>query len=168
MRTLLAVPLLLVAVACQPGAAPLSDQDVAAIRSLDESYAQAVLAMDADAVAALYAEDAIEMPPNEPATVGKEAIRERYAGAFQLGMASSEFTITSADIDGMDGLAYDRGTWTWTGTPPGMTEPVTETGKQVVIARRQEDGSWLWTAVIWNSDLPLPQPESAPDEPRVE
>ncbi len=126
-------------VACQPGAAPLSDQDVTAIRSLGESYAQAVLAMDADAAAALYADDAIEMPSNEPATVGREAIRERYTGAFQLGMASSEFTLTSADIDGMDGLAYDRGTWTW-----------------------------LWTVAIWNSELPLPQPESAADEAQVE
>lgn len=168
MRKLLALLLLSAAAACQPGAAPLSEEDVTAIRSLGETYAQAVLAMDADAVAVLYADDAIEMPPNEPARVGREAIRERYAGAFQLGMASSEFTITSVDIDGMDGLAYDRGTWTWTGTPPGMTEPVTETGKHVSVVRRQEDGSWLWTAVIWNSDLPLPQAESAADELRVD
>jgi ketosteroid isomerase-like protein len=104
-------------------------------------------------------QDAVEMPPNEPATVGRAAIRHRYASWFEVGAETSEFTLTSVDIDGMDGLAYDRGTWTWTGIPPGMTELITDTGKYLGIARRQEDGTWLWTAVIWNSDLPLPQPE---------
>jgi ketosteroid isomerase-like protein len=74
-------------------------------------------------------------------------------------MESSEFTVTSAAIDGMNGLAFDRGTWSWTGTPPGMSEPITETGKYLTIARRQEDGRWLWTADIWNSDTPIPEPE---------
>ena len=156
----IALPLmLLVAVACQPGAVPLTDEDVAAISSLATSYAQANLAKDADAVATLYADDAIEMPPNMPATVGTDAIRERYASAFELGMESSEFTMTSAEIDGLNGLAFDRGTWVWIGIFPGMTEPITDTGKYLGIARQQEDGSWLWTATIWNSDIPLPQPE---------
>ena len=146
-------------VACQPAAAPLSDVDIAAIRDLGTAYAEANLAKDADAVAALYAEDAIEMPPNEPATVGRAAIRDRYAAGLELGGEAREFTLTSVEIDGMGGLAYERGTWTWTGVPPGMTEPITDTGKYIAIARRQEDGAWLWTAVTWNSDLPLPQPE---------
>jgi hypothetical protein len=40
-----------------------------------------------------------------------------------------------------------------------MSEPMTDSGKYMAIARRQEDGAWLWTAVIWNSDLPLPEAE---------
>lgn len=134
-------------------------EDVAAIRSLGTSEAQANLAKDADAVAALFADDAIDMPPNMPATVGKEAIRASYASEFELGGETTELTITSVEIDGMDGLAFDRGTYSWTGIPPGMTEPITDTGKYFGIARQQEDGSWLWTATIWNSDIPLPQPE---------
>jgi uncharacterized protein (TIGR02246 family) len=145
--------------ACQPSAGPLSEEDVASIRSLGAAYAAANLAKDADAVAAVYAEDAIEMPPNEPATMGRSAIRDRYAQGLELGGETLEFTVSSVEIDGSEGLAFDRGTWTWTGTPPGMTEPITESGKHISIARRQEDGSWLWTAVIWNSDTPLPQSE---------
>jgi uncharacterized protein (TIGR02246 family) len=154
--------IVLVGAACQqpgPGAVPLTDQDMAAIRSLGEAYAEANLAGDADAVAAIYAVDAVEMPPNEPATVGRDAIRARYASGMEAGGQAIEFTVTSAEIDGMNGLAYDRGTWAWTGIPPGMTEPITGSGKHLIIARRQEDGSWLWTVVIWNSDTPLPQPE---------
>ncbi len=159
MRPMLLSLAVLVAAACQAGPAPLTDADIAAVQSLGDAYAQANLANDADAVAALYAVDAIEMPPQMPATVGRDAIRAKYASGFEAGMESTDFTVTSVEIDGMDGLAYDRGTWSWTGVPPGMTEPTTDVGKYLVIARRQEDGSWVWTAGIWNSDLPLRQPE---------
>jgi uncharacterized protein (TIGR02246 family) len=159
MRRMILPWMLLIAVGCQPGATTLTDEDIAAIRSLGTSYAEANLAKDADAVAAVYATDAIEMPPNRPAIVGVEAIRASYQSAFESGMESTEFTVTSVAIDGMNGLAFDRGTWSWTGTPPGMSEPVTETGKYLTIARRQEDGSWLWTADIWNSDTPIPEPQ---------
>jgi hypothetical protein len=45
-----------------------------------------------------------------------------------------------------------------------MTAPVSETGKHIVIARRQADGSWLWTDVIYNSDAPIPEAEAVPGE----
>lgn len=147
------VPAMLLVTACQPAAGPLSDADVTALRALGQSYAQAVLAGDADAVASLYAEDAVEMPPSVPSRVGKDAIRAGYQG----GVPATAFTMTAVEIAGRADLAYDRGTWSWTGVMPGMAEPATEAGKYLAIARRQADGSWLWTAVIWNSDAPPPQ-----------
>ena len=150
--------------ACQPADAPLSDEDVASIRDLATSYAQAYVAMDLDAVAAVFADDAIEMPPDVPAHAGMSAIRDFYGEAFGAATGAAtdigEFTITSVEIDGIAGLAYDRSTWSWTGVMPGMTDAVTLTGKYVAIVRRQEDGAWLWTAVIWNGDQPMPQPET--------
>ncbi len=153
---LAAVSCSILAIACQPEVGPLSDEDIAAVRTIATSYAQAVLAGDADAVAALYAEDAIEMPADVPAREGRAAIRAAYEAESAV---IQEFTLTSVETDGRAGLAFDRGTWSWTGMPEGMTEPITLTGKWVGIAREQEDGSWLWTAAIWNSDAPLPQPE---------
>ena len=156
MRRMLLPLVTLAAVACQPASTPLSDEDVLAIRSLGDGYAQAVLAADADAIAALYATDAIEMPPHLPATQGRDAIRTRYEAIFGPPMQFTAFTITPIEIDGIDGLAFDRGTWSMTATAEGMPEPIVDTGKYVMVLRRQEDGSWLWTAGIWNSDLPLP------------
>lgn len=150
---------LFAAVACQPAATPLTDEDVAAIRSLGTTYAEAILNGDLAATTAVYAEDAVELPPNMPAIVGKEAITANYALGFETGMTVAQFSLTSVSIDGVGGLAYDHSTWTWTGTPPGATEPVTETGKALVIARRQEDGSWLWTLSMWNSDNPPAEPQ---------
>jgi ketosteroid isomerase-like protein len=146
-----AVCLAVLAVACKPAAAPLSDTDIAAVKQLGQSYAQAVLAGNADSVVALYAEDAVEMPPNRPVRVGKAAIKAGYGVG-----GTSAFAITSAQIDGRSDLAFDRGTWSWTGMMPGQTEPTSESGSYLVIARRQAGGSWLWTDVIWNSDTPLP------------
>jgi len=141
---------------CEPEAAPLSPEDATAVRQIGLAYAAAVLAGDADAVVALYAADAVEMPPNSPTRAGLAAIRGGYEGEMEVAQA---FTVTSAEVDGRGDLAYDRGTWSWTGIVEGMTEPVTETGKYVAIAREQEDDSWLWQAVIWNSDTPLPGQE---------
>ncbi len=154
------LPLILgVVPACQPAAAPLSEADVAALRSLDTSYAEAILNEDADAIAALYAEDAVEMPPNAPANVGREAIRAWYATAVFAAADYDDFAITPGEIDGVNGLAFNRGSYAFTTVSPGMTEPVTTTGKYLVIARKQPDGSWLWTADIWNADAPQPSIE---------
>jgi len=141
--------------ACQPGVAPLSDEDVAALNNLRDAYVQAVLAGDADAAAAMYADNAILMPPDGPAIEGRAAIRASEAE----GAAPQGFTLTSVEIDGQGGLAYDRGTWSWTGAVVDTAEAVTLTGKYVTIARKQADGSWLVTVDIWNSDAPVPQPE---------
>ncbi|MFO7589155.1 MAG: nuclear transport factor 2 family protein [Gemmatimonadota bacterium] len=168
MRRLAVLLPTLVLLGCQPGATPLTDADIAAIRGLGEVYAGAMVAGDAEALAAVYAASAVEMPPGAPATMGRDAIRERYAAGMRSGFtpATFSFSLTPVEITGVDGLAYDRGTYTWTGTPPGVTGPVSESGKYLVVVRRQEDGSWLWTSVIWNSDTPPPAPVT--QEPAAE
>jgi ketosteroid isomerase-like protein len=135
MRCIILPLILLVAVACQPGVGPLTDEDVAALRDLGQTYVRGFSANDAGTVAAVYAEGAVEMPPNIPARDGVDAIRAAYASYFEAGAETVEFTIREG----------------------GRTEPVTQTGKYLSIARRQEDGSWRYAAMIWNSDQPLEQ-----------
>jgi hypothetical protein len=70
MRCIILPLILLVAVACQPGVGPLTDEDVAALRDLGQTYVRGFSANDAGTVAAVYAEGAVEMPPNIPARDG--------------------------------------------------------------------------------------------------
>jgi hypothetical protein len=78
MRRRLFMPALALAVVgCQAGL-PLSDENLGAIADVRQVHADAVLAGDAAAVAALYTEDAVEMPPKLPATEGRAAIQARY------------------------------------------------------------------------------------------
>ena len=149
-RFVLAAFAVSVLAACQPEAGPLTGEEVAAVRNIATSYGQAVRAGDADAVTALYALDAVEMPPDMPARMGRAAIGAAYTVALE------GFSITSVEVDGRAGLAYDRGTWSFTGMAADTA--FTVTGKYLVIAHEQVDGSWLWTNVIWNSDARLPQP----------
>ena len=55
--------------------------DDAAIRAVADMYVKATLAGDAKAIAALYTEDATEMPPNQPAIKGRAAIQQYYEKA---------------------------------------------------------------------------------------
>ncbi len=66
------------------------------------------------------------------------------------------FALTSVATHGVGDLAYQRVTSAGTVAVAGLAEAIADTGKYLQIAERQEDGSWLWTAVIWNSDLSLP------------
>ncbi len=159
---LAAFALVVTSTACQPAAqeeasGALPDDDLAAIGDVRESYKQATLAGDWAAVAALYAPDGVRMPPNQAIEEGRAAIQ---AGSAE-GASVTDQTITSVELDGRGGLAYDRGTYSITLRVEGMPEPVTDTGKYLVTLEKQADGSWLLTSLIFNSDLPLPEPESA-------
>lgn len=153
--TLAAVSLSFAAAACQPTAppeaAPLSEEDVAAISALDAQWAAAELAGDWDGVAAVMAEDVVNMPPDMPALEGLAAWREFVAS---LNMTVTELTATTLEIDGMGSLAYLRGAYSQTSTVGDSPEPTSVTGKHLAILRRQSDGSWLVTRWIWNSDEP--------------
>ena len=154
---LLAVPALALALAstaCQPPAqetAGLSEEDVAAITAVMEAGSEAEEAGDWAAVAALGTEDFVCMPPNDRIVEGRAAIQ---AWAEESGFQFEEVSTSITEIDGRGDLAYFRATYSLTF---GGEEPFTDVGKWIAILRKQPDGSWLYSAWIWNSDLPLPE-----------
>ncbi len=159
---LLAVLVLVVAsTACEPPAqeeasGALSDADAAAIRNTIDSFVQANLASDWAAVAALFTEDAVRMPQNEPMVVGRAAI---LASMEAEPVTFTQWSNAPLEIDGRGDLAYARGTYSL--TVAGMPQVV---GKYVSILRQQPDGSWLFAAGIWNHDQPLPQQSSGTEQ----
>jgi len=141
------------AFSCQREAGPLSDDDVAAIKASTEAFIQAVRFEDWAALAALYTEDAVFMPPNQPMVQGQAAI-QTWMEEFP---AVTKYNLTAVEIDGQGDLAFVRGTYSMTIAPEGAPEPIQDTGKYVEIRRKQQDGSWLMAVDIFNSDLPLPE-----------
>jgi uncharacterized protein (TIGR02246 family) len=148
-----AVVVVLSATGCYPAGAPFTDEDVAAITALGQAYQAALLGGDAAAVAALYTEDATEMPPHNVARQGRAAIQE----AYEAGPLMTTFTITSKQMEGFGDLAYEMGIWTATMEMEGMEEPYQDAGKYLVVCEKQADGTWLMKASIWNSDIPMPE-----------
>ena len=150
---LLLVAVLLASAGCQPGAreaGPLSDTDVAAIQGVVDALMEADLAGDWDAVASLFADDAVFMMPDQPALEGKAAWR---AMVEEIQPTIHAVTVDVADIEGRGDLAYIRGTYSET-LSFGENEPVDLEGKFIWILEKQDDGSWLITVGISNSNRP--------------
>jgi len=153
-RSLWAVAVgVLLATGCYPAAAPLTDEDLAAIEGLRQGYSEALLAGDAAAVAALYTEDATELPPHTTMRQGRAAIQEAYAGMQPV----TTFTIAASVTEGFGNLAYEMGTWSATMEMEGMEEPYRDEGKYLTICEKQADGTWLMKVGSWNSDIPMPE-----------
>lgn len=146
---------LLAAAACGGASAPparLSADDVAAIKGGQQKYEQAVLAGDWAGVAAVHTADAVRMPPNAPDVRGRAAIQADMAKAGK----PVALTTTIAEIDGRGDLGYEWVNFSLTVPVEGATKPTTITGRGLVILRKQPDGSWIASRVIWNSDQPIP------------
>lgn len=149
------VALLPLVAACAKGSQPLTEADRAALRTQNETtFGQYVVAKNFSAWAGLYTADAAFMPPNEPAVNGRAAI-ETWAGKFP---SVSAFSIKIDDIGGAGDLAYVRGTYAMTFTPPGAPVAVDDHGKFLQIERKQADGSWQIASDVFNSDVPLAPP----------
>jgi ketosteroid isomerase-like protein len=142
-------------VAEEAAVAPLSDEDVVAIKARFDEYDQFLLSGDWDAFVSLFIENAVVMPPNEPILQGREAIKTNQE-AFP---PNTEFMTQVVEVDGRGDIAYVRGSYSLKIEMEGVPEPIQDSGKYISILRKQEDGSWLFAVDIWNSDMPLPPSE---------
>ena len=133
---------------------PAADASVeAAIRAVADTYVKATLAGDAKAIAALYTEDATEMPPNQPSIKGRAAIQQYYERAF-AGVKFPRFSLNHMESRAVGDNGYDVGTYRQNFVPAGGAG-VDETGKYVVILKRS-GGSWKIAYAIYSSDRPMP------------
>ncbi len=128
----------------------LAGADLEAQKGISSAFVRNVLARDWDAVAAMYAEDAILCPPNQPAVKGRAAIRAWLSNFPPV----TAFTATDVRIDGHGDLAYGHGTFEITLTPPGAAAPIKDRGKYLDVRKKQKDGRWLYVMDFWSSDLP--------------
>jgi ketosteroid isomerase-like protein len=146
-----ALGLFVVLAACKVAPSSLSDADKTAIRALSDSFVVFFRANRDSAIAAVYSDNAIMMPPNQGSVEGRAAIR----AVFDAYPGLPDFTASSIDIDGRGDLAYVRGTYALTVPAANGRSAVADHGKFVQIRRRQSDGRWLIAMDIFNSDVPL-------------
>ena len=125
-----------------------------AVNDIRGAYKAALNAGDATAVAALFTDDAVSMPPDAPAAVGKEAIQSNLEARFN--QFKFDVTITQAEAVAAGDWAFSRGTYTVKATPKGAGEAMENTGKYLDVLRQQPDGSWKIARHIWNTDKPIP------------
>jgi len=97
------------------------------------------------------------MPPDTPARIGKEEIREKMKPLFDQFII--KIPITSKEIRVAGDLAFSRGTYTLSTTPKAGGEATRVTGKYLTILERQADGSWKIARDCFNYNAPPTSPE---------
>lgn len=131
--------------------------DVAAVRKAIEAgnakWVEAFNRGDAAGVAALYTDDATLLPPNSEMVQGKQGIQDFWNGGIQMGLKDA--ALTTVDVGGSGDTAYEIGKYTLKIQPAGQ-EGMTDSGKYLVVWKRQADGTWKLHVDIWNSSMPMP------------
>jgi uncharacterized protein (TIGR02246 family) len=144
-------------------ASPASADEVA-IRAQTTSWGKAYNDGDAKAVAALYAEDALLLPPGVSGVSGRAAILQYFtkdiAGSKTAGAVFALNPKTDVGVSG--NMGWESGTYKVT-----VKGAVVETGKFLSVSRKK-DGKWLYIRDTWNADAPpaAPQAPVAPPAPK--
>lgn len=124
--------------------------DERAIRELDAAWSAALERKDLDGLMAVYADDALFLPPGAPLIEGKAGIRERFARRLALPGFAASFAPTRIVVAQAGDMAWEHGTFRST-VDDAQGRPVTRTGKHLVTWRKR-DGRWQVTAESLNYD----------------
>jgi uncharacterized protein (TIGR02246 family) len=162
------VALLTLGAACQPApktetgmvgsdsstaSVSLSEADKASVRAVDAEWARAATEGNGEGLAALYAKDAVLLPPGEPMVKGDAA--KKYWVHFASAYAGPTELNTMA-VEGSGDVVSAIGTYKMTLTPkkPGAKPMPTEEGKYLEVLKRQDDGSWKLIYDMWSPNAP--------------
>jgi uncharacterized protein (TIGR02246 family) len=121
-----------------------------AIRRMGDEWARHWNAGDLDGVAAVYAEDAVYLPPHHEAVHGRDAIREYLKAPLSHGVSNLAFEVTYIKQQGP--TAWDVGTYHMA-IPRNEGPKREDHGKYLTVWRRVGQ-NWLIAADAWSSDLP--------------
>jgi len=136
------------------------EAEKAAIQKVIDEHLDAVDSLDVNRILAVQTEDHLDLPPNMPRLVGKQAYKENFTQwigffenlkhkemsfnvdefvvsgewAFQIGRYSTKFILQD------DNVLQDEGNFVW-------------------FFKKDNDGNWKWARVISNSTIPIPNAE---------
>lgn len=121
----------------------------AEIKALKRDYERFVAAGDAESLVALYADEAVRMPPGAEPVTGREAIRQEWTTLFET-LTDISDTGTSRFVVAASGdVAYEMGEYRLTARQKdGMS--VAQQGTYVTTFRRRA-GCWRIAAEIWHA-----------------
>jgi len=129
------------------------ESDIAAVKDMLNQYAKGCNTGDFDFWMSLWADDGVQMPPDAPARIGKEQIRENMKPVFDQFNLKAVIDIAEGKVYGDFGLT--RCTYTLDLTPKagGETIHAMSDGKALTLYERQSDGSWKIVYDCFNSNV---------------
>jgi uncharacterized protein (TIGR02246 family) len=115
--------------------------DEAAIRAAIHSLDQALIDKDVDKALSLYEDDAVLFVSKAPATIGKDALRQAWQGLMAVPAVKLTDTVTAVDVARSGDLAVVHGSYQLDSMDK-EGKANTETGKFVLVWKKQAGGAW--------------------------
>ena len=148
MRALAVFPVLGLLLSCRTPADPHAGE--AALMATSRAWAQAAASGDLERVVGFWADDAIVLAPDQPAVVGKAAIREFVKQSTAIPQFSITWEPEQARLAASGELGYlvehNRVTFA---DSAGVRH--TQFGKAVTIWRKDATGAWKCIVDTWNN-----------------
>jgi ketosteroid isomerase-like protein len=162
-RVVAAAVLSLTLVGCGGGGgaatAEFGKEDAEALRKLLQDYTGAYNAKDSAKTIAFFAGNATLMPPNSSTVRGSDSIKGYFDSRFSEG--TRNMTLDIRDFGGVGNLSFLSGNYEVRFTPASGGDEQRDRGKYLGTARKLAN-RWLFESLIWNSDLPIPEPPAPP------
>jgi len=124
--------------------------DIKAIRTWLNNYIEAVNTADIERILSYESEDICYLTPNQPQFSGKENLRKWFLAYFNYFNPSERLELLNFEVFG--DFAYLKGKYTINARIKHSGEEIRDNGKFVNFFKRQDNGSWICTQSIWNSD----------------
>jgi uncharacterized protein (TIGR02246 family) len=150
--TALLVLLLGVSAAAETGGKDAAEKQ--SLKQLRQQYSQALNSQNVDQALSFYTEDAVLMAPFQPPIEGRNEIGAQMRETFE--QYQQNMTIESQELEVAGEWAYDRGTLRFEMKPHAGGETTTVDGNYVAVLKRDHDGSWKLSRVIYNYQSPPP------------
>jgi ketosteroid isomerase-like protein len=124
--------------------------DIKAIRTWLDNYMDAVKSADIERILSYESEDICYLTPNQPLFSGKENLRKWLLAYFNYFSPSERLDLLNFEVFG--DFAFLKGKYTINAKIKHSGEEITDNGKFINFYKRQNNGSWICTQSIWNSD----------------
>ena len=126
----------------------------AGIEKLHRDDIAATLARDADALTALWDDDGVLLQPGTPPIVGKAAFHDFAKQAFAKSPSVKvvKYVPDIRDIQVAGNVAYEWGYFDAAQKNSDQQAPQSMRAKLLRVMKRQQDGSWKFTRIMWLPD----------------
>jgi ketosteroid isomerase-like protein len=131
------------------------EKDITVIKDTLNQYAVECNTGNLDGWLSLWAKDGRQMPPDAPARIGLDAIREGMKPVFDdMKLDIVIKSVDDVEVHGDLGLTRCKYSLKLTPKAGGDTLDVMPDGKALTLFGKQEDGSWKIVYDCFNSNVP--------------
>lgn len=151
MRAILACSAVLACAACQQNAAqapakPDTAAETTKIETVENGQIAAINQKNVDSATSLYADDAVFIGDDGKAVRGKDAIAAGFKQFLGDPGMKIDYAPGAKTFSSSGDMAYSTASYSETVTDPKTKKPITMTGTNLSVWRKQADGSWKLVA----------------------